>query len=160
MVHANIVFSHCSFPFHQITCDKLFNLFSFYGTVLRVKIVYNKRDTALIQYELPEQATAGINFLNGVEVYGKPLSVQLSRMLTVQMPKAGTENQDELTKDFSDSSLQRLKKNRGGVMPVQRSYCPPSDVLHIANINPSLEENTLRETFANYGDNVMVRFLP
>mmetsp|Transcript_3388 Transcript_3388/g.6650 ORF Transcript_3388/g.6650 Transcript_3388/m.6650 type:complete len:464 (-) Transcript_3388:468-1859(-) len=144
----------------MMTTDKLFNLFSFYGTVLRVKIVYSKRDTALVQFDQPDQASAAISNLNGVDVYGKPLSVQVSRMMNVQLPKTGAEGGDDLTKDFTDSPLQRVKKGRGGVHPVQRSHCAPSSVVHVANINPSLEEETLRDLFSSYGENILIRFLP
>eukprot|EP01098_Paradermamoeba_levis_P011226 TRINITY_DN47_c0_g1_i2.p1 TRINITY_DN47_c0_g1~~TRINITY_DN47_c0_g1_i2.p1 ORF type:complete len:334 (-),score=96.69 TRINITY_DN47_c0_g1_i2:644-1645(-) len=36
--------------------DGLFNLFGVYGDVMRIKVLYNKKDTALIQYATPQQA--------------------------------------------------------------------------------------------------------
>jgi len=37
-------------PETGVTCDMIFNLFSIYGDIMRVKILYNKRSTALIQF--------------------------------------------------------------------------------------------------------------
>jgi hypothetical protein len=37
-------------------CDHLFTLFGVYGDVQRVKILFNKKDTALVQMSEPQQA--------------------------------------------------------------------------------------------------------
>ena len=47
--------------FQRITCDILFTLFGVYGNVLRVKILYNKKDNALLQMADNHQATTGRN---------------------------------------------------------------------------------------------------
>jgi hypothetical protein len=44
------LFSLCRQP------DDLFILFGVYGDVIRVKILYNRKDTALVQYQTAEQA--------------------------------------------------------------------------------------------------------
>lgn len=40
----------------KTTPDQLFILFGVYGDVVRVKILYNKKDTALLQFTTPHQA--------------------------------------------------------------------------------------------------------
>lgn len=40
----------------RITLDALFNLFSTCGIVQKIKVLFNKRDTALIQFLSPDQA--------------------------------------------------------------------------------------------------------
>ena len=40
-------------------CDHLFILFGVYGDVQRVKILFNKKDTALVQMSEPQQALLG-----------------------------------------------------------------------------------------------------
>ena len=46
-------------------CDHLFILFGVYGDVQRVKILFNKKDTALIQMAEPQQAL----LVNPFEIY-------------------------------------------------------------------------------------------
>ena len=40
----------------RTTPNMLFKIFGVYGNVLKVKILYKKRDTALVEYETEEQA--------------------------------------------------------------------------------------------------------
>lgn len=49
----------------RVTCDTLFNLFGGYGDVVRVKILHNKRSTAMVQFANGAQAKLGMTlFLN------------------------------------------------------------------------------------------------
>jgi len=52
----------------QTECDHLFILFGVYGDVQRVKILFNKKDTALIQMSEPQQAllVSSFNLQGGV----------------------------------------------------------------------------------------------
>jgi hypothetical protein len=42
-------------PADKVNPDILFKLFGVYGDVNRVKILYNKPDTALVQFATPQQ---------------------------------------------------------------------------------------------------------
>ena len=55
----------------RVTCDTLFTLFGVVGDVLRVKIAFKNKSTALIQYREPSQAQMAVTHLNGkcVEVF-------------------------------------------------------------------------------------------
>ena len=74
-----------------------------------MKILYNKRDSALIQFKEPQQAQNGryckcdysqqyftfflflaVNHLHGAMLYGKKIHVVLSKHSQVQMPQAGS----------------------------------------------------------------------
>ena len=46
-------------PAQKISADALFTLFGVYGDVQRVKILYNKRHTALVQMTNHQQAQLG-----------------------------------------------------------------------------------------------------
>ncbi len=48
----------------QTECDHLFTLFGVYGDVQRVKILFNKKDTALVQLAEPQQAMLAMNHLD------------------------------------------------------------------------------------------------
>ena len=46
-------------PEQLATPDSLFTLFGVYGDVMRVKVLFNKKDNALIQMAEPQQASLG-----------------------------------------------------------------------------------------------------
>ena len=60
-----------------------------YGNVIRVKILFNKKDTALIQMAESGQAQLAISYLDRIRLYGKTLRVVTSKYQVVQMPKEG-----------------------------------------------------------------------
>jgi RNA recognition motif-containing protein len=50
-----------------------------YGNVVRVKIMFKNRSTALIQLENLLQCRAAQQNLNGVVLHGKPIQVEISK---------------------------------------------------------------------------------
>merc|ERR1719245_672604 len=73
----------------ETECDHLFILFGVYGDVQRVKILFNKKDTALIQMAEPQQAMLAISHLDKCKLWGKAIRVMHSKHTTVQLPKDG-----------------------------------------------------------------------
>merc|ERR1719411_102374 len=138
-------------------CDHLFILFGVYGDVQRVKILFNKKDTALVQMSEPQQALLAMNHLDKVKLWGKAIRVMPSKHTTVQLPKDGQPDAG-LTKDYSNSNLHRFKK------PGSKNYSniyPPSATLHLSNIPSTVEEPDLRTAFANIGLGVQAfKFFP
>ncbi|XP_008145301.1 polypyrimidine tract-binding protein 2 isoform X3 [Eptesicus fuscus] len=134
----------------MVTPQSLFTLFGVYGDVQRVKILYNKKDSALIQMADGHQSQLAMNHLNGQKMYGKIIRVTLSKHQTVQLPREGLDDQG-LTKDFGNSPLHRFKKP--GSKNFQNIF-PPSATLHLSNIPPSAAEEDLRTLFANTGGTV------
>jgi len=62
----------------KIEADKLFNLFSNYGNIVRIKILHNKPDHALIQMGDGFQAELAFNYLkvrNGVDGLASPADI-------------------------------------------------------------------------------------
>jgi polypyrimidine tract-binding protein 2 len=128
----------------QSECDHLFILFGVYGDVQRVKILFNKKDTALVQMTEPQQALLAMNHLDKVKMWGKVIRVMPSKHTNVQLPKDGQPDAG-LTKDYSNSGLHRFKK------PGSKNYSniyPPSATLHLSNIPSSVEEEDLKHAFA------------
>uniref|UniRef100_A0A8C9WFX2 Polypyrimidine tract-binding protein 1 n=1 Tax=Scleropages formosus TaxID=113540 RepID=A0A8C9WFX2_SCLFO len=118
-----------------------------YGDVMRVKILFNKKENALVQMADATQAQLAMSHLNGQKLHGKALRVTLSKHTNVQLPREGQEDQG-LTKDFSNSPLHRFKK------PGSKNYqniFPPSATLHLSNIPPSVVEDDLKQLFASSG---------
>jgi len=138
-------------------CDHLFILFGVYGDVQRVKILFNKKDTALVQMSEPQQALLAMNHLDKVKLWGKAIRVMPSKHTTVQLPKDGQPDAG-LTKDYSNSNLHRFKK------PGSKNYSniyPPSSTLHLSNIPSTVEESDLRTAFLNIGLHVQAfKFFP
>ncbi|KAL2085580.1 hypothetical protein ACEWY4_018900 [Coilia grayii] len=134
----------------MVTPQSLFTLFGVYGDVQRVKILYNKKDSALIQMADANQAQLAMSHLNGQKMYNKIIRVTLSKHQTVQLPREGLDDQG-LTKDFTNSPLHRFKKP--GSKNFQNIF-PPSATLHLSNIPEDITEDDLRVLFSNSGGTV------
>ncbi|XP_062905028.1 polypyrimidine tract-binding protein 3 isoform X1 [Mobula hypostoma] len=128
----------------------LFILFGVYGDVHRVKILFNKKENALIQMADANQAQLAMSHLNGQKVHGRVLRVTLSKHQMVQLPREGQEDQG-LTKDYSNSPLHRFKKP--GSKNFQNIF-PPSSTLHLSNIPPSITDEDLKNLFESAGFSV------
>ncbi|KAK9518715.1 hypothetical protein VZT92_022792 [Zoarces viviparus] len=127
-----------------------FNLFlcqGVYGDVMRVKILFNKKENALVQMSDCTQAQLAMSHLSGQQLHGKSLRITPSKHTSVQLPREGHEDQG-LTKDYSNSPLHRFKK------PGSKNYSnifPPSATLHLSNIPPSVVEDDLKMLFSTSG---------
>ncbi|CAI2337996.1 unnamed protein product [Caenorhabditis sp. 36 PRJEB53466] len=131
----------------KVTTDALFTLFGVYGDVMRVKILYNKKDNALIQYSEPQQAQLALTHLDKVKWHDRLIRVAPSKHTNVQMPKEGQPDAG-LTRDYAHSTLHRFKK------PGSKNYLniyPPCATLHLSNIPTSVSEDKLKEMFSEAG---------
>ncbi|XP_044141937.1 polypyrimidine tract-binding protein 3-like isoform X1 [Bufo gargarizans] len=128
----------------------LFILFGVYGDVHRVKILFNKKENALVQMADATQAQLAMSHLNGQRLHGRVLRITLSKHQAVQLPREGHEDQG-LTKDYTNSPLHRFKKP--GSKNFQNIF-PPSATLHLSNIPPSVSDDDLKRLFASTGCSV------
>jgi polypyrimidine tract-binding protein 1 len=154
---ANSVLLVTNLSEERVTPDALFTLFGVYGDVIRVKIMFNKKDNALVQFQDGNQAQIALTYLDKVKLWGRNLKVALSKHTLVQMPKEQqTVVQDAgLTKDYTNSALHRFKK------PNSKNYnniYAPSATLHLSNIPPVTTEEHLMELFAQHGTVVAFKF--
>ncbi|XP_011877553.1 PREDICTED: polypyrimidine tract-binding protein 1 isoform X4 [Vollenhovia emeryi] len=141
----------------MVTPDALFTLFGVYGDVQRVKILYNKKDSALIQMAEPHQALLALTHMDKLRVFGKQIKVMLSKHQTVQLPKEGQPDAG-LTKDYTNSTLHRFKKP--GSKNYQNIY-PPSATLHLSNIPATVAEEEIKDAFTKNGFTVKAfKFFP
>ncbi|XP_061635466.1 polypyrimidine tract-binding protein 1b isoform X1 [Phyllopteryx taeniolatus] len=135
----------------RVTPQCLFILFGVYGDVMRVKILFNRKDNALVQMADATQAQLAMCHLSGQRLHGKPLRVTPSKHASVCLPRDGHECEG-LTRDFSCSPLHRFKK------PASKNYAnifPPSATLHLSNIPPSVLEDDLTAIFSSAGARVL-----
>merc|ERR1712018_324722 len=153
---------HLQFSQHQelhtnnIKCEDLFILFGHYGDVQRVKILYNKKDTSLIQFADASQSSTALQNLNNMTLYGQEMRVSRSKHDTVNMPKSEDEGK-ELTKDYTNSPLHRFKKP--GSKNFQNIF-PPIRTLHLSNIPESVTEEEIQEMFKEHGTISNFQFFP
>ncbi|XP_061322652.1 polypyrimidine tract-binding protein 1 isoform X2 [Pezoporus flaviventris] len=129
----------------RVTPQCLFILFGVYGDVQRVKILFKKKENALVQMTDGNQAQLAMSHLNGQKLHGKPIRITLSKHQTVQLPREGQETHG-LTKDYGNSPLHRFKKP--GSKNFQNIF-PPSATLHLSNIPPSVTEEDLKMLFSS-----------
>eukprot|EP00106_Octopus_bimaculoides_P018324 XP_014785766.1 PREDICTED: polypyrimidine tract-binding protein 1-like isoform X12 [Octopus bimaculoides] len=140
----------------MVTPDVLFTLFGVYGDVQRVKILFNKKDNALVQMAEPHHAQLAKTYLDKLTLYGKQIRVAPSKHTVVQMPKEGQQDSG-LTRDYTNSPLHRFK--RPGSKNCQNIF-PPSAVLHLSNIPSNVPEEQLKDMFAEYGTVKGFKFFP
>ncbi|KAK2157505.1 hypothetical protein LSH36_190g05025 [Paralvinella palmiformis] len=138
----------------MVTPDALFTLFGVYGDVIRVKIMFNKKDNALVQFNDPTQAQMALTHLDKIKVWGKQIKVAPSKHSVVQLPKEGQPDAG-LTKDYSNSPLHRFKKPNS---KNHHNIFPPSATLHLSNIPPTTEEDQLKDLFREHGTVVAFKF--
>jgi RNA recognition motif-containing protein len=129
----------------ETTPDSLFALFGVYGDVIRVKILFSKRDTALIQFSAPHQAHQAYLHLNHLYLHNEELSISFSKHRNVAMPRQDVDS-ETLTKDYTDSPFHRFRSVNG--RGSRRVYIhPPSRVLHVSNIYDEATDEELQKLF-------------
>ncbi|XP_035306132.1 polypyrimidine tract-binding protein 1 isoform X3 [Cricetulus griseus] len=154
---ANAVLLVANLNPEKVTPQSLFILFGAYGNVQRVKILYNRKENALVQMADGCQAELALKHLNGHKLHGKSLCIMPSKHLSVKLPREGKEDQG-LTKDYVNSPLHRFKKP--GSKNFQNIF-PPSATLHLSNLPTSVLEEDLKKLFSSSGGSVKAfKFFP
>jgi RNA recognition motif-containing protein len=149
---SNVVFIHNMD--HRTSPDMVFNLFSVYGNVLRVKIFYKKRDMGLVQFEDHQQAVMAKNNLHNIPLLGHNLLVSISRSSFINMPSI--ERKAALCKDYSASPFHRYKI--AGSKNFQNMF-PPSNILHLSNLSDNMTERFFIDLFADQASLVAFKYI-
>lgn len=149
---SNVVFLHNMDP--KTTPDQVFNLFSLYGNVLRVKIFFKRRDMGLVQYEDHQQAVTAKNNLHNIPLLGQNLLVSISRNSFINMPSS--EKKAALCKDYTNSTFHRYKI--AGSKNCQNMF-PPSCVLHLSNLSDNMNEQFFINLFAEQASLVAFKYI-
>ncbi|KAG8078592.1 hypothetical protein GUJ93_ZPchr0007g3820 [Zizania palustris] len=124
----------------KIDEDKLFNLFSIYGNIVRIKLLRNKPDHALIQMADGFQAELAVQYLKGAMLFGKKLEVNYSKYPTVTpAPDAH---------DYSNSHLNRFNSN---VVKNYRHCCAPTKMIHISALPQGITEDAIHAHVGEHG---------
>jgi len=145
----------------RVVLDELFILFGVYGDVVRIKRLFNKPDTCLVQMTNALHAQLAVDYLNGAPFHGRPLRINFSKHPSISLARSEAEGGTDadsarLTKDYSGSPLHRYKvANSKNLQHIN----PPSAVLHLSNLPPGVNEEPLKELFQQYGMVVAFKFL-
>ncbi|XP_051149304.1 polypyrimidine tract-binding protein homolog 3 [Andrographis paniculata] len=124
----------------RIDEDKLFNLFSLYGNIIRIKVLRNKPDHALVQMGDGFQAELAVHFLKGAMLFGKRLEVNFSKHPNI------TTGAD--THDYSNSNLNRFNRNAA---KNYRYCCSPTKMIHISTLPPDVTEEEIIAHLEEHG---------
>ncbi|KAL5698326.1 hypothetical protein ACHQM5_029380 [Ranunculus cassubicifolius] len=125
----------------KITEDKLFNLFSIYGNIVRIKILRNKPDHALIQMGDGFQAELAVHFLKGSMLFGKRLEVNFSKHSNII---AGSD-----THEYANSNLNRFNRNAS---KNYRYCCSPTKMIHLSSIPQEITEDEIAGLLEEHGN--------
>ncbi|XP_021771562.1 polypyrimidine tract-binding protein homolog 3-like [Chenopodium quinoa] len=124
----------------RIDEDKLFNLFSLYGNIVRIKLLRNKPDHALVQMGDGFQAELAVHFLKGITLFGKRLDVNFSRYPQIT---SGTD-----THEYLNSNLNRFNRNAA---KNYRYCCSPTKMIHLSTIPQDITEEEIVSHLEEHG---------
>ncbi|XP_057768719.1 polypyrimidine tract-binding protein homolog 3 [Salvia miltiorrhiza] len=124
----------------RIDEDKLFNLFSIYGNIVRIKLLRNKPDHALVQMGDGFQAELAVHFLKGAMLFGKRLEVNFSKHPNI------TTGAD--THEYSNSNLNRFNRNAA---KNYRYCCSPTKMIHISTLPQDVTEEEIVNHLEDHG---------
>ncbi|OQS07226.1 hypothetical protein THRCLA_00766 [Thraustotheca clavata] len=137
----------------SITCDKLFNLFSCYGNITRVKKLHSKPDHALIQFVNETAAGSALTHLRGFSLEGRTLEIRYSKYKFISTRQSDTEDNDS-SKEYTNG----YNRFTGKYSHYTKHIYSPTKVLHISNFGEELDEDTLRAHLNQYGRLDRVKF--
>ncbi|PON96230.1 HnRNP-L/PTB, partial [Trema orientale] len=126
--------------FQRIDEDKLFNLFSIYGNIVRIKLLRNKPDHALVQMGDGFQAELAVHFLKGAMLFGKRLEVNFSKHPNI------TQGAD--THEYMNSNLNRFNRNAA---KNYRYCCSPTKIIHLSSLPQDLTEEEIVNHLEEHG---------
>uniref|UniRef100_A0A2P2MFL3 Uncharacterized protein MANES_18G093400 n=2 Tax=Rhizophora mucronata TaxID=61149 RepID=A0A2P2MFL3_RHIMU len=124
----------------RIDEDKLFNLFSLYGNIVRIKPLRNKPDHALVQMGDGFQAELAVHFLKGAILFGKRLEVNFSKHPNI------TQGAD--THEYMNSNLNRFNRNAA---KNYRYCCSPTKIVHLSTLPQDITEEEIVNHLEEHG---------
>lgn len=124
----------------RIDEDKLFNLFSLYGNIVRIKLLHSKPDHALVQMVDGFQAELAVHFLKGSMLFGKQIDVNFSKYPNIT---AGAD-----THEYSNSNLNRFNRNAA---KNYRYCCSPTKMIHLSTLPQDITEEEIASHLEEHG---------
>lgn len=151
------------FPSDKMGCDELFNVFSNYGNIIRIKIINKKPDNALIQYTESVMAANAVECLKDIHICNKSVSVNFSKITSVlpagvdperatkadgslqTTPSGGLPSKDLRTVEYERSPFNRFTRK---TVYSNTNISRPSQFLHVSNLTENITEEKLNAAFS------------
>nr|CCA19460.1 hypothetical protein SELMODRAFT_173175 [Albugo laibachii Nc14] len=124
----------------SVTCDQLFNLFSCYGNVARVKKFNSKPDHALVQFSTPAFAQSALLHLRGFTLFGRSLEITFSKHAYINVSAGSSKTKSTGMVEYGHSTNRFTGKFAG----FSKNINCPTKILHISNLDISSNEEALR----------------
>lgn len=121
---------------------QLANFFSYYGDVLRVKVLHKQKSTVFIEFATSDQAQRTIRLLNGFELFDQNIKVEMARM-----PELRVQERNEGDADFTrDKRRHRFSQATSPqILDRMIKYITrPTSVLHVSNVPNGLDTEALK----------------
>ncbi|KAF4692301.1 hypothetical protein FOZ60_013831 [Perkinsus olseni] len=127
------------------TPDDLAALFAVYGNVVKVKIMYKARNSALVQMQTVGECHTAIAHLKGIRLHGNKLTMEMSKggreLPPIPPPGAEQTEADRLSRDYTSQSYLYARHRAD---QTSRPF-PPSSSLYFSNMPHGTTEEDLRE---------------
>jgi len=136
------------FNSNKMTPQKLFNLFSCYGFVEQVKVFFQKRDHAFVQYANMTQANHAVDILSKCTFYGNSIHVTRSKQDFLRDADDIPVSLNRFSRNFA---MQR-SKNKGPRM------CQPTNTVHVTNLPQQATKKSMQALFSSYGSILALKF--
>jgi polypyrimidine tract-binding protein 2 len=135
----------------KINCTALFNLFSSYGNVMRVKILHNKPDHALVQMGDYFQASTAMHYLKGLVLWDKQVDINFSKHSYIS--STSSDPSDPSSADYTNSPLNRFKFTQGTekAQQIYKNMSGPGSLLHVSNLPVSSTAQSVADMFSPFG---------
>jgi len=138
-------------PDEMANPDSISNLFGHYGDVMKVKVLHNKKDCALIQMAKPHQAALCRQFLDQVKIDNNTLCVSFSRIQGIRMPTEIDIENDKNTKDFTNIRGVHRFRNHMIAAKLSKNLMHPTAMLHVANMPEDYKATDLQKYLVEEG---------
>jgi len=138
--------------------DLLFNIFSLYGYVEIVKVVFKRpRDTALVQFSEAGFVDLAVERLQGAMLRGRPMEVRRSKQASIRCTDKDLNSTEKTTRAYT---MQEQFWSKKEYQKIWDNVAQPSRTLYVKNIAPQLSEQDLLQLFGQHGPVTDFGFLP
>ncbi|XP_019737748.1 heterogeneous nuclear ribonucleoprotein L-like isoform X2 [Hippocampus comes] len=125
----------------RMNCARIFNLFCLYGNIEKVKFMKSVPGTALVEMGDDYAVDRAITHLNSIRVFGKRLSVCVSKQHAV-IPSQFFELEDG-SSSYKDFAMTRNNRFSSAGQASKNIIQPPSAVLHYYNVPSCISQDHL-----------------
>ncbi|KAJ4460339.1 putative Polypyrimidine tract-binding protein 3 [Paratrimastix pyriformis] len=123
----------------RVIPDHLFNIFSGYGNIIRIRILHNK-PMALIQFGDNMQANTALTHLKDLRLFGSPIILSYSHFSSISI-SPNSQSDDGKTKDYQSSPLNRFLRQNPRLM---RHMSGPTNTLHVSNMAATITQEAIQ----------------